>query len=378
LIAEVAHVPQLPPIMMALSGCLILLTLALPSNALLTRQGRIGINSLGETIGSIVGSAAAIALAFNGAGTWSLVAQTLLIYIFRTSYVLLAAPFKPAWHFAMKDLRPHLAMGRSIVGSRLADTGGRMAESTLIARLLGAGMVGTYSFANQAPRFICDSVGNSLWVMLYAHTIRTEDTAEAMNTYRIVLRTFGLVVFPVVILVAAQAHELIFHLLGPKWGNSVFMLQVILIFYSVTTLGGLGMPILYAKGRSDIQFKIACESAALRIGCVCCAPWIGMNGVAIGFGVAYTYVFVRYVLVMRNFLGIPIAPYFAVVAGPAFAATVAGILCWRLGRLTHPGFMLMVGEMALGLIMYGLVLLALERRRLMQDWRAVRQLMKRA
>ncbi len=377
-LAMISHQPRLPPLMSTLSICLIFLTLAVPGNALLTRHGRIGVNSVGDAAGNVVGSAVAIVLAIKGAGCWSIVAQTLLIYSIRTAYIMIAAPYIPKFHFAFKDLRPHFAMGSSILGIRLADAGGRTIENTLISRLIGASMVGTYSFANTAPRFISESFGNALWATLYAHAIRAKDDAASLRAFAATLRIFSLLVFPIMVLIAAQAHQVIAVLLGARWQQSALMLQVLLLTAALNCIGSLGSALLYAKGRSDIQFRIGVELTVLRIICVACLPWLGIQGMLAGFTVTYIYIFFRNMHASTSFMKVSMLPYLAEMRGPGLASAAAGLACWYAGRLTHASFVTIAVEMTLSLLLYCLILLLTERRKLHGDLTELLKLVKRA
>jgi PST family polysaccharide transporter len=373
--ADLAHQPRLPPIMIALSACLIFLVLAVPGNARLTRQGRLGVNSIGEALGNVIGAVVAIVMAWRGAGTWSLVAQTLLTYGIRTCFIMVAAPFRPKFHFAARDLKSHMAMGGSILGTRLADTAGRTAETTLIGRLISTNFVGAYSFANQAPRFICESVSNPLWALLYTHAIRTEDKAASLRGYVLVLRIFGFLVFPAVVLIAAQAHNLVHFLLGDRWLPAVLILQILLVTSALNVVGNLGGALLYAKGRSDIQLRIMIESVILRIAAVALVPWIGITGMAVGFGVVNIFVFLRGMFSVSQFFEVARGPYLRVLAAPAFASAAAGIICWSARNLAN-GFGWTIADLAFCFLLYCLLLLALEFRGLRDDISALRSLIK--
>ncbi len=374
--ADIAHQPRLPPIMMSLSICLIFLTLAVPGNARLTRQGRLGVNSIGEALGNVVGAGVAIVMAIKGAGTWSLVVQTLLTYAIRTGFIMVAAPFLPRMHFAIADLKSHLAMGGSILGTRLTDTGGRTIETTLIARLISTNFVGAYSFANQAPRFICESVSNPLWALLYTQAIRADDDASALKSYAVVVRIFGVLVFPVVVLIAAQGHNVIHYLLGDRWLSAVFIMQILLVTYALNLAGTLGGALLYAKGRTDIQFRIMVESVCLRILFVAAVPWIGIAGMAAGFGIANIFVFLRGMFAVTGYFKIAPMPYFKAMAGPAAASVMAGAVCWFAALRLPAGAGWMVADIAGSFMIFCIIFVLIERGQVQQDFFALRNLLK--
>jgi O-antigen/teichoic acid export membrane protein len=239
-------------------------------------------------------------------------------------------------------------------------------------------MVGTYSFANTAPRFISESFGSALWATLYAHTIRADDDAASLRAFAATLRIFSLIVFPIMLLTAAQAHQVIAVLLGARWEQSAMMLQVLLITAALSGAGGLGSALLYAKGRSDIQFRIGVEQTILRILCVACLPWFGIKGMLAGFIVTYIYIFFRNLHASTSFMKVSMLPYLAEMRGPALASAAAGLACWYAGRITHTSLFTIAAEMALGFLLYCLLLWLTERQNLHGDIKELFKLMKRA
>ena len=288
-LAAAAHEARLPAIMIALSPCLIMFVISVPGVARLTRRARLEVGAICDVVGNVAGAGCAIALAVHGAGAWSLVAQTTVIYFIRALVFNIAAPMLPRLHLSLRDLTPHLMIGGAIIGSKLVDTADKSIENAIIGRNFGAGRLGAFSIANQIPAFLCGSVSNALWAALYTQTIRTTDEEEVLRNYRNMIRVMALLLFPMAALAAAEGQQLIALLLGNRWGATSPMLEVFLITTTLSSTGILGQAILVARGKASVLFRITAETAAMRVLVVCASPWIGMEGLIAGLAAAAIY-----------------------------------------------------------------------------------------
>ena len=239
LLAHIAHQPRLPLIVAALSPCLLFYVLSIPSTALLLRHARLVAGPLAAILANAAGAACALALAFSGAGVWSLVAQNGVGYAVGLIVVFACAPIFPKFKFSLRQLRPHLAMGGAIVGSKLVDSGDRAVENAVIGGSFGTAFLGSFSLACQTSRFVCDALLNALWLTLYVQALRIDDEAR-FRVYGKFARFAGLILFPAATIGSAETYNLIEHLLGPKWLAMSPLFQLLLLTYAFNAAGALG------------------------------------------------------------------------------------------------------------------------------------------
>jgi O-antigen/teichoic acid export membrane protein len=380
--APLVKQPQLPLIMSALAICPVLLALTVPANARLLRQGRIGLSSLMDLAANLVGAGTAVTLAMLGAGVWSLVAQPVVYWLVKVVSSNTAAPFVPRARFVTKHIHSHLKIGGFILSGKLLETAGRTIEASLISRFLGAAFLGAYSFAGQLPRFLTEAVGNSLWSMLYAYALRTEDQANVLRVYRLALRFFALIVFPGVALVSVLATPIIDILLGPRWSSAITILQILLVSQAFNALAGIGTAVLYARGGARLIFRIGIEAICLRIAVVAAVPWIGFTWMAVGLGMTDLFLTYRGIFAATHALGTRPRTIFSAIAVPVVASALSGLLCWVLARgkfnpFEMPIFGATMIHMLAGAILYVLVILLLDRRGIFEDGKVVFNLLRK-
>ena len=327
IMAAVTAQPRLPAIMAALAACLIIFVVAVPSNARLLRQGRMEVGPIGDILATAAGAGIAIVLAIRGFGAWSLVGQTVVMFLIRTIVALVAAPVMPRLYFSFRGLRDHLAMGGSVVGIKLVDTGDRMIENSLVGRNFGPTMLGSFSFAIQISRFACESLSNALWAALYIRAMHAQNDEQRHRDYLRVFRIAAVLLFPAAFIGAGTAHNVIVLLLGAKWAGAVPLVEVYLPTYAICVAGALGSAALYAGGRSAIQLQINLEAAGLRVAGVIAAVWTGMGVFAIWIAASNLYTFVRSVSATSKYLGAAPQSIYAAGWRPLVCAATAGLLC---------------------------------------------------
>jgi O-antigen/teichoic acid export membrane protein len=375
--ASLAHQPRLPPIMATLSACLVLYALGVPSGARLLRQAKLITAATADMFANVVGAACAIALAVSGAGVWSMVAQSVVTYSVKLIIMFAVAPVVPKLKFSFSELRSHLTIGGAIVGSKLVDSGDRVLENALVGRSFGASFLGSFSLAYQIPRFLSDAVLNPLWLTLYVQALRSNDE-ERFQIYQRFARMAALILFPAATLGAAKADAIIDLFLGPSWRAMSPLFQLLLLTYVCTAIGGLGMAILFAKGRTSIQLRITCEMAAIRLVSVVAAPWMGIWVLWVGLPAANVYACLRVVVAACR--SVDQAPTMLIkpLIVPAACAITVGLACWETTGLIRSDLLTMALEVVGSLFLYSVSLLLFDRQPLLSDLAAVRRLIWKA
>ena len=360
-IASLAREPRVTELMLVLSLSFLLITGTVLPTARLTREGRLVIFNLADLAGTLTGACTAVALAVAGWGAMSLALQYLTVFLVRAVVLNAAAFVRPTFEFRLSSLKDHVSTGSSLMASRLCDFCGRLVENVMFGRIFGPASLGTYTFANQAPRFLCEAASGPLWGALYAQALR-EDEASVTALHVKVVRLLSLALFPMALLASAAAPEITHLVLGPKWEAAADLLRILLPFYAFVIVSTLSGAILLARGSGWLLFQLM---LALTVGRVLA---VGSGAFTDPVTVAWAIGFVHVVV------GIPMlcAPAWqrrtsggALLRGtllPLAAAAVAGAACYaaihRLPPLAPPSnSMPMTAWVALGLVAGGLVYL---------------------
>lgn len=370
-LAELTHEPRVTGLMSMLAMSLPMIAVSALPSANLTRQGRLVVFATADFVSTLVGAALAVGLAASGAGAKSLAAQYLTYYTMRAVILNAAAFVRPRLQFRLSALMGHISTGSALLGIKLADFSGRLVENVLYGRAFGAAGLGLYTFANQAPRFICEAASGPVWAALYSHALR-EDAAQTERTHVDLVRILASIVFPAAALLAASAPEILHLILGTKWDEASTLLRVLIPFYALNVVCGQSGAVLLAGGRGWLLFGLSLALALGRVGAVAAGPWLSQTGVAWAIGVVLTL----YALLMFWAPWPGRGPGRLIQAAlPAMAAAAcAGILCYASIRLGGDSPLWIAASWGAGATAYGAALAGLQYRTISRDLAALRAL----
>ncbi len=376
LLAAITRQPQLPAIMFVLSFTLLFLASGVLPMARLLRQGRLHVGAIADLVATVAGAGLGIFLAIRGCGAWALVGQYVATFALRTVIVNVVAFELPSLTFDLGLLRSHVMMGSSIVGIKLSDYFGRMMENVIISSMLGASTLGIYGFANQIPRFVCESASNPFWAILYIQAVH-KPLDIVVRVYYQFSRALGIVLFPITMLAAVASSQIIAICLGPAWHNAAIPLSIILVTSTFQIFGGLAGALLYAKGRGDLLLSLGVGLTVGRVLAVLTAGWLGLTGVATMIGVANIAYGIIAVVGPARVIGISPLLLWRGLWMPLLCAVLSGAACAILLNIFGSQALTLVIALLLSLVLYVGLLVILEPRRLLSDIEALRALIRR-
>lgn len=370
-LAVLAHQPRLSGIMGFLSLSFILLTSSILPAARLTRQGRLVVLAANDLTATIIGSGVGLACAASGAGAWSLAAQYVIGFLARTIFLNSVAFVRPRLEFRLASLQSHLMTGSAVLGGRLCDFTGRLLENLFYGRTFGTAALGTYTFANQAPRFLCEAASSPVWSALYSFALRASPKEVGALQQRL-LFFLAAATFPMAFLVSAAAPELLNLLLGPKWIEAANLLRILIPFYALQVLASQSGAILIAHDRSAAFFWSTLGLTAGRVAAVLVGIWFGQMAIAYGIGAVYVVYTIYMFATPARTTGCSGERLLGAIAGPLLAGAGAGMVCFWLLNRNGPGLLSLISGVAVGGLAYVLLLVVFAGPRVSREFRAVR------
>lgn len=376
LLARFAHEPRLAALMAFLSVSFVMITMSVLPSARLTRRGNLVVYAGADVFSTLIGAVFAVILAASGAGAWSLAIQYVIGYAIRAAVLNAAAFHRPALVFQPRRLGRHLTTGSAVLGSRLFDFAGRLVENVIFGRSFGPAALGTYTFANQAPRFLCEAAQNPVWAALYAHALHAEPTAIAA-LHRTLVRLLASVLFPIAFLISAAAPSLVALVLGEKWASSGMLIQILVPVYALAAASAQSSAVLLAGGRNAVTFWITAAGSTGRLMAVGAGLWVGPVGVAWGIAASTILASLASFAAPTPSTAASTLRLIGGMAAPAVAAIGAGLVCHAVLVWQAGGLVTTIVGLALGGVAYLGLMLVLEGRRLREDFETLRRLIPR-
>jgi O-antigen/teichoic acid export membrane protein len=271
-----------------LSDIIIILGLAflcLPSQTIaqgiLARHLRLDLVAKAEIVVSVLRFIVAISLALIGAGVWSLVLAYLVDKVVLAILLPLLARWYPRRVYNFQEIKYLLVFGGNVTASRILWYVYSKLDFIIIGRLLGSDILGVYSIANQIARSIGHFVTTSIHRVLYpVFSSYQDDLVKLGKAFLKVTILLTSLTLPLYLGLAAVAPNLVPVLLGTKWLDAIYPLQILSTVAALQLIVGLSSHILNAIGKPvlNVYFNIF-STIIIFIGFIIGSTLYGLNGI---------------------------------------------------------------------------------------------------
>lgn len=148
LVGNFYEIDQAGLILFIYSVTLVASPFAMASKIKIERQMRFKDSVIVNTVALVFATFTSVLLVINGAGLWAIVAQTVLLSLFRTVLLIWMEFWYPKFTFNKSDAKKLFAFGKYEITTKLADFFGNYYQTMLVASLFPLATVGVYGFAN--------------------------------------------------------------------------------------------------------------------------------------------------------------------------------------------------------------------------------------
>ncbi len=328
-------VPSLGPVIVVLACVIPIQSFALVAEALLQREMHFRELAAWDMVASVLGfGVVGLACAFVGLGFWSLVAANAAYVAGKSLLFVRACPHakRPLW--SLPEVRDLLSFGGGFTLARIGNSLAGQGDKMVVARGLGADLVGLYERAYQLMLAPPTLVGQVLDKVLFPTMARMQhDRSKLAGAYERGIALVALAVLPISAVLALLAPELIAVIFGPEWSSMIVPLQI----FAVGMLFRTSYKVCDSVARATGAVYRRAWRQWVYAGAVVSFTWLGsswgIGGAAVGMTVATT---LNYLLMSHLAVGLT-------------DASVRRLL------YTHrPGAMLAI---ALGVVTWGVLIL---------------------
>jgi len=289
LVAAFFNTENLQDILRVLSISFFISSFGITSRSLLQKEHEFKLISTAELISVVIGASAALILAFNGFGVWSLVFQSLISIFIGTTLMITFHPWKPSFIFNKSEIFSISKFSLNQTGYNFSNYFARNLDYILIGKFLNDYYLGHYFLAYRIMLYPVQNISAVVSrVMFPIYSEIQNDNDRFKSIYQKVSNTISLVTFPSLIGLAAISGSFLTSFFGNQWNPDLLQI-LILILAPVGVLQSLASTtgsIYQAKGRTDWLFRWGISTAILSA----IAFVIGINWGVIGVAVSYLVV----------------------------------------------------------------------------------------
>jgi len=314
---------------------------------------------------SAIGFLTAVVTAFNNVGVYSIVYGTLCTALSSTILVWwkLSGGWRPKSRLQIKEITKFLAFGAYMIGNNIANTFNSQIDIMLGGRLLGSQAIGLYSMPrdlNLRIAGVFNQIATNVGFPLMAKA--QNDKPLLKQVYLQTMRMTASVNFPIYVLLALFAPEIVHILLGQKWEEAIPLLRIFAVWGGVRSTANPIGSLLMACGRADISFKWNLSLLVIIPPVI----WVGSHFHVTGMAIAMTLIMImlywpNWFYQVRPLCGASFSEYTTQLLIPFTISVITGSISFiaTLG-ITNEVFKL-ISVSIIGTIVYGYLSFSLNR-----------------
>jgi len=354
---------RLGPILKVMSLAFVICSFGSMFMALLQKKLDFKTRSKIEIAEALTSGVSSIVFALLGRGVWSIVYGYILGAFLRVVLLWISADMRPAWFFRLGEVRSFLKFGVYVLGEQIVGFTSQNLDNIIVGRFLGMEALGYYSLAYSLMLTPAWKISDSVTRVIFpTFALIRDDNARIRDGYLRVLKFIALATFPIMAGMFAVSRSLIASVYGAKWLPAAAVLEVFCIVGAIQSILSTTSAVQYAKGRSDLSFKLNFVALIGNLVAFFVGVRYGIMGVAIAFTI-WTVILSPVIqgitnrlvqLGARAFLGA-----FKIQAAGSLAI-IAAVLGLRelVGKPMHfPPLIDLLVSAAAGVAVYGLVVL---------------------
>jgi len=197
-------------------------------------------------ISGIVG----IVLAYKGHGVWSLVWQSLLKVLIRSSIIIHLTDWRPGLSFSFNCFINYTKSGAHFTYRNITMYLSENMDFLIIGKLLGPGILGIYNLAFRMSNYPFAKVQQIFGQMLFpAFSSFNDDITRMRNNYFKLSFYGGVFLIPLLIIIYFSIGDIVNLLLGDKWIETIPVVKVLVIYLLFSSISFADEPLLIAVNK---------------------------------------------------------------------------------------------------------------------------------
>lgn len=282
-IASFYGTPILTPLTKVMGLNLLLNSLCVVQQAILTAKIDFKTQAHISLISSIVSGIIGVLCAYKGLGVWSLAIQSVLASVIRTVTLWVLVKWYPKEKFSKQAFWDLFKFGSKLLASGILDTTYNNLYALVIGKRFSSATLGVYSRAEQWTNFFAINITGILQRVTFPvlSTAQNEDERLRSN-YRKILRLSSFVIFPIMIGLAAVAEPLTIFFLTDKWAESIPLLRILCFALMFYPIHAINLNLLQVKGRSDLFLRLEIYKKIIGVLTLCITVPFGITAMCAG------------------------------------------------------------------------------------------------
>jgi len=273
----------LTPVLRMLGLRIILTSVNSVQHAYVSKKMIFQVFFISSICGTVVSAAVGLALACNGFGVWSLVAQYLTGSAINTLVLTIILRKRPRLMFSFKSLKELFPYGMCILGTGLLITGYQDLRALIIGKVYSTADLAYYDKSRHFPSLIVSNISVSISAVLFPKMSDAQgDMEKVRNDTKNSICFCSYILCPIMLGMAAVARPFVLLLLTDKWISCVPLLQLFCLIYLFQPMHTANMQAIKAIGRGDVYMRLEIVKKILELIVLFITITFGVTAIVIG------------------------------------------------------------------------------------------------
>lgn len=265
-IAKYFAVPELVTLSRVVFLVIIFNSLTIIQNATLNRSLNFEYVSKASIAGMFLAGMTAIILAFVGFGVWAIVANMVLMPLFRTIFLWTFSKWRPILKFSISSIKRYLSFGGFLMIKGILDAVITNLTSFLIGKVYTKTDLGYYSQGGKFNGYVVTPLSSIISKVTYPILSKIKNEPDRLKSGYI--KIIGLIIFiilPISLFMIFNAEGTISLFLGSKWRPAGVYLQLFSIFGFFYLIQCVCINIVMVKGKTKTMLIFAMIKHLMRL-----------------------------------------------------------------------------------------------------------------
>jgi O-antigen/teichoic acid export membrane protein len=349
--------PELALIVRVVALVVFLNAAKLVQTAIFTREMNFQIVMIANATGTVASGACAVAMAYLGAGVWSLVAQILIAAAVSSSVLWGASGWRPSITFDLAAFKRLYGFGSRLAVEGVLELIYQNSYILVIGRLFSPELTGIYFFARKVSSLISQQLTGAVQQASLPALATLQDSETALRLkYRQIVQLMLFAISPVMLIGVALAEPLVQLLFSEDWAPAVPFVQLLSLIGVLYPLHAMNMNVLYVTGRSDLVLKVGLIKKAIAVALLVAMIPYGVLAIVAGQVVSSLLALIPNAYYSKRLIGYGLRTQLSDVAKPVGAATTGALGAFIFSTVTSVDAALtLLLSSACGLVFYATV-----------------------
>lgn len=355
LIAEYFNEPRLAPLAQVLAFVFLLVPFRVIPNALLDRELKFKLKAFAELTSSITAAITTLSLAIMGAGVWALIIGLLTNRLLLAIILMALQPWFLTPSLDVTKAREMIAFGGTMTLAGAVATTGYMLPVIVAGPELGSEALGIFVISLQFALLPLAKIMPVVNPIIFPAFSKFQGQPKAVASY--MEKSIGiaaLVLLPPLIGLACIAEEFVVTIMGEKWLPAILPLALLSLCIPFRGLTSFIRQVIGGVGYANLALKSSIIFWVIFFALIVASKSFGLMGLVIALLITEPIVTLVTIHISKQAIT---TSYKGIVSSlfPALVCTAimaAAVLCIKFFLTKQLGFVRLISEIIVGLIIY--------------------------